>query len=219
MYSIDLSKITLDGFQELLLSIDLLPSRKVLLDGLDEKIGKLKEAGFTNLSDLFTALKSKSKAQTTSEATGIPLDYLNILRREIGSYESKPVKLTDLDFFTKAELAVLESRGIKNTKQFFEAGLTEDNQRAFIEKSGITMDRFSEAFSLVDLLRINGVGPVYAKMLYTMGIHGPKDYLERNPEEVLELYTTMNESQYQGQLPALGMKDAVYCQRFCRLLD
>ena len=52
MYSIDLHKISMDQFQELLTGIELLPGRRVLLDNLDQIIEEFKQHGIKNLSDL-----------------------------------------------------------------------------------------------------------------------------------------------------------------------
>ena len=50
MYSTNLTKISLDEFQNILTTIDLLPSRKILLNGLSDLVESLKQKGIENLA-------------------------------------------------------------------------------------------------------------------------------------------------------------------------
>ena len=70
----------------------------------------------------------------------------------------------------------------------------------------------------MDLIRINGVGPVFAGLLQEMGIHSAHDLLAKPAQKTLENYQHLNKSQ-DRTLPNLGLKDIEYCQRFAGFLD
>jgi len=59
VYSIDLQKISLDEFSEILISVVLLPGRRILLNDLSLVIDRFKLLGINNLSALHTLLKKK----------------------------------------------------------------------------------------------------------------------------------------------------------------
>jgi hypothetical protein len=52
MYSTDLSKISLEDFKDILLSIDLLPGRRILLQNLPQVIERLQEQEIFDLETL-----------------------------------------------------------------------------------------------------------------------------------------------------------------------
>ena len=60
-YHIDLEKISLLEFKNNLESRDMIPSRASLKEELDDRFEILEDAGVTNLKDLVTVLKTKSK--------------------------------------------------------------------------------------------------------------------------------------------------------------
>ena len=82
----------------------------------------------------------------------------------------------------------------------------------------IPLWKIQKALILCDLLRINGVGPQYANILYQMGIKGVSDYLITPAEVILEKYQEVNATE-QLSKAKLGIKDVDYCKRFCMNLD
>jgi hypothetical protein len=94
-YYLDLGKFSLKKLKGLLKSTRLLPSQQILQEKIDERFACLEGNGIENLEQLQKALKTKSAVQSFAEATGLPPDYLTILRREVNSYLPKPVDLKD----------------------------------------------------------------------------------------------------------------------------
>lgn len=96
-YTISLAAITLDVFAETLKEIDVLPSRRVLKDAIDERITCMKDEGMKTLDDVLRVLKNKRARDAFRERTGLSDEYLTILKREIGSYVTKPVAIEKLE--------------------------------------------------------------------------------------------------------------------------
>jgi hypothetical protein len=218
MYSIDMKIITLDEFAEILKSIDLLPGRRILLDHLDRVIPLLKERGINSLSDLQTFLKKKGDYARMAAELGVDENYLLVLNREVNSYESKPVEINKLDVFSKTEKDQLGKLGIKTTKDMYQRLLKRADRVAFTKLADVDEKKVAEALILSDLLRINGVGPVYAKILIRMGIKGVENYLTTPSEIILEKYQKINAVEALSKAK-LGLKDVEYCKRFCSKLD
>jgi hypothetical protein len=215
MYSINLSKFTLDEFAEILRSIDLLPGRRVLLDNLQETVSALKRTGIKTLSELQSLLKKKSEYPSLTKKLPVDENYLVILSREINSYESKPLPLTKLDIFPPEEIKVLTEIGIKTTKDLYSNSLTPADIKALSEKVSISKTKLKRALELSDLVRVTGVGPVFARMLHESGIKSITDFQKTASDEILNRY---NETK--GDLKiTLGLKDIEYCKRFCEKLD
>ena len=94
-YSIDLSNFSLERFKELTENKEMLPSRKILQEKLEERFAILKSQNISNLKELVDGLKTKGKIEAFSKQTKLPIDYLTIIKREANSYVSLPVKLKD----------------------------------------------------------------------------------------------------------------------------
>jgi hypothetical protein len=218
MYSTNLERISLDEFQEILTSIDLLPSRKILLEGLSTLIEKLKQKGIGHLEALQKLLKNKKRYPELAEELGVSVDYLTVLNREINSYESKPVPLSKLGVFSDEELEELKGAGLKSSRDLYERGLRRSDRSMLSEKLSFPPERIVTALELSDLLRITGVGPVYARILKEMGINNAVKMLEIDSREAIEAYKRINAEKNYSKVN-LGIKDIEYVKRFCRKLD
>lgn len=218
MYSTDLERISLDEFQEILSSIELLPGRKILLDGLSTFIEKLKQKGITHLGALQKLLKNKSGYPSLARELAFSVEYLTVLNREINSYISKPAPLSKLEIFTDGELKKLERESLKSTKDLYERGLTPSERRALSKGLSIPQEKIVTALELSDLLRITGVGPVYARILHEMGIKHVSTLLEIDSAQAVEGYKRINAEKHYSKVN-LGTKDIEYVKRFCQKLD
>ena len=94
-YYLDLSEFSLEKLKTLFEYTRLLPSQQILLVNIDERFACLEQSGIENLQQLQIALKTKSYVQSFALATGLPVDYLTVLRREVNSYQPKPVNLKE----------------------------------------------------------------------------------------------------------------------------
>lgn len=211
MYSIDLSKISLDEFEKIMRETRLLPSQKIILNHLKENISSLKNAGYPDLDAVQKLLKNKQKFPKISGELKISTDDLTIINRMINSFVVKVLPLSKIDLFSAEELSALSALKIRNTKEYFEAKCT-----------GIAMplncEKTEYAFQVIDLLRVNGVGVDYAKLLAEIGIQSVADY-NNTPSEVILEKVLEKMKQREGNQPTLGISDIDYCRRFTKLLD
>lgn len=218
MYSIDLTKFTLKEFGEVLLSIELLPGRRILLDNLDQTLSKLIDINIVTLSDLQRILKKKGDYASLSKKIFVSEEYLVVLNREINSYESKPLTLDKIEVLTGEEIQSLIDIGIKTTKDLYEKCSKGADRKTILTKTKIDEKKLLTALEITDLLRVNGIGPVYALILNEIGIKSITDYLNMKSEEILSKYQNINERKSYSKAK-LGIKDIEYCKRFCKKLD
>jgi hypothetical protein len=92
-YHIDLERFSLERFRHSLETGEVLPGRRILKEKIAEHFKILESMGIRNLEDLIQALKSSKKLEQFSKKSGLPQDYLVILRREANSHIPKPVNL------------------------------------------------------------------------------------------------------------------------------
>jgi hypothetical protein len=218
MYITNLAQISLEDFQEIISTIELLPSRKILLNNLSGFIENLKQKGINDLAALQKLLRNKKGYPELAGELAVSMEYLTVLNREINSYVSKPISLSKLDVFSETELKKLEDDGVKSTKDLYERGLTLSERKALAEQLSIPQERIVAALELSDLLRINGVGPVYAKILKEMGINNAAAFLEIDSQDAVEQYKRVNEEKQYSKVN-LSIKDIEYVKRFCKKLD
>jgi hypothetical protein len=218
MYSTDLEKISLEEFQEILSTIELLPGRKILLSGHSSLVESLKRKGIYHLGALQNLLKNKKRYPELSEEFSVSQDYLTVLNREINSYVAKPVPLSKLEVFSGQELGRLAGEGLKTTQDLYERGLTSSERKALSEQLSIPIERITAALELSDLLRITGVGPLYARILHEMGIKHVSTLLEIDSAQAVEGYKRINAEKHYSKVN-LGTKDIEYVKRFCQKLD
>ncbi|MHB1356649.1 MAG: DUF4332 domain-containing protein [Anaerolineae bacterium] len=207
----------MDEFKEMISTIDLLPGRRILLSYLSSVIERLKQNGIGHLAALHTLLQNKEQYPELADNLSVSPEYLIVLNREISSYLSKPIPLSKLDLFTEAELERLEAAGLKSTKQLFESCVTRATRLKLAEELNIPENRMIVALEMAELLRINGVGPVFAKILIEMGIRSAAEYLHTESSEILSKYHRVIEDNEYTKAK-LGIKDIEYCKRFCKRL-
>lgn len=183
-YSIDPSDFSLERFFDLTVKRSMLPSRIELHDKPEQRLAMLKSEGFQSIKDILTKLKSKEQLSAFSLKTGIPESYLVLLKREAGSYISKPVRLKDFPGIPLEYAMVLDSKGIKNSRHFYEQLQGAEQKQEMSKLTGIPIDRLEELFYLCDLVRINGVGAVYARILYESDIFSVKQFAETDYKKI-----------------------------------
>lgn len=213
MYSTDLTTISLDAFERTILTIDLLPSRKVLAEEISELVPELKAMGINTLEDLRALLRDKGRYSELAAGLSVDEKYLVVLNREVNSYVSKSLPLAQLEVFTEPELARLHGARVRSTKALYErCTLPSDRQEIAVELD-LDDERFARALELSDLVRINGVGPAFAHFLRDLGVRSPSDFNRTDPLDVLERYRT-SVGEGSSSRPELRLEDLEYCRRF-----
>jgi hypothetical protein len=218
MYSTNLERISLDEFQEILSSIELLPGRRILLNGLANLVENLKQREICHLGALQKLLKDKKRYPKLADELSVTPDYLTVLNREINSYIAKPIPLSKLEIFSEQELTRLAEAGLKTTLGLYERASTASERFALAERLSIHPEQIITALEMSDLLRITGVGPVYARILHEMGIENVSMLLEIDSMEAVKGYKRINAEKHYSKVN-LGIKDIEYVKRFCQKLD
>jgi Domain of unknown function (DUF4332) len=187
-YSPDLRKYTMKRFQSNLKKRKLIPSRIILQEAIDEKFKILSNFNIHNIEDLITTLSTRDKIKSFTVKSGLNEVYLTVLKREASSYKPKPISLKNIPDIYNETLEKLEHIGITNTKKFFEASGTNISIQILANKSSISIEKLKEIRSLSDLLRLYGVGPVFARMIYNIGIRSLQNFIQISPEEFIRIY-------------------------------
>ena len=120
MYYPDLSAFNLDKLKSLFQTTRVLPSQRILQENVEERFDSLEEQGIHNLEQLRLALTTKADVEIFALNTGLPQDYLTILRREVNSYLPKPINLAEFPGVNPEAVKKLAGMGIRNTKQLFD---------------------------------------------------------------------------------------------------
>jgi hypothetical protein len=200
-YNLDLKAISIQEYKELLTRQILLPGRRLLWQNIDQRFKAISAQNITNIEELKKRLSTPQKISSFVTATGIPEEYLILLKREIGSLEQKPVSLDCFPDIDQKLLSNLISKGIKNSKEFFESSLHD----------------IDELYCLCDLVRINGVGAVAAKAFYMAGYRSVQEVACADAAAMLESVSKVNEAKHYYKAK-LGVKDIQFCIDYASLL-
>jgi nucleotidyltransferase/DNA polymerase involved in DNA repair len=128
----------------------------------------------------------------------------------VNSYIPKPFNLKDIPEVNPETIEKLAAIGIKNTKHLFEQARSKSKRAELAGLADVPGDDLLELVKLSDLARIGGVGPVFARLLYEMGVDKIETFRQHPLDELLErLHAINDEKQYTKIMPAL--KDIRYC--------
>lgn len=192
-YYIELDKYSLNQFKEQLKKAKLIPSRKILKEQIDERFNILSNKGIQNLDELLILLKTPKKVKELSEKSGIPYDYLLILRREINSYRPKPVKLDKFPGIEMETINKLNKLGIKNTAHLFKRIKTEKDRIDLARETDINNEKIIELTKLTDLTRIKWIGPVFARIFYDSGVDTAQKVSDADSNSLYKMLVQINE--------------------------
>lgn len=207
-YYPDLGAFSLAKLKSLLKIVRLLPSQRILLENMDDRFTRLEQSGVENLEQLKKALKTTSAVQSFAQATGLPVDYLTILRREANSYEPKPIDLKDFPGVNPSVIRKLRQLGIKTTEQLFPHVLTRKSRREFAKQNHIEEQDLLELTKLTDVARTKWVGPKFARLLLESGYDTVEKIAAADYRELHQALVRANESSgiYQGKFGIEDMK-------------
>lgn len=195
----------------------MIPSRRSLKNDLHENFFVLEKAGIRNLKELFKALGNKKKIKEFSRKYCIGEPWLVLLKREAGSYISKPFPLEKFPGIPFEYTEALRSGNISSTEDFFERMQAGEDLENWSGITGIPLPRMKELYALCDLSRINGVGPRFARILYQAGFTSVEQVAGSDAETQLRLYEKARERSH-PDLPALSISDIQYCIDFAKVI-
>lgn len=217
-YYIDLEKISIDKYKRILKVADLIPSRMILKENIDENLEILKKHKFQNLDELQKALKNKHKLQELSNQFGISVRYLEVLRAEINGYRQKPNRIKDFACIDEDIVHKLEALGLENTFKLYEEVLTTEKRNELSKRTGIDQNEIIKLTKLTDLSRIRWVNHTFAYVLLEAGYDTAKKVAEADYNEMYKTIKQLNEEKeiYKGNIGAHDMK---LCVRSAQGLD
>jgi hypothetical protein len=216
-YSLDPGQITLDHFRELTRKKRLVPGRISLQEHMEERFEIMKRSGMENLGDLVRLLDSGSKIEKYSVKSGLPANYLVLLKREAGSYLAKPFPLSDFPGIPFEYTALLKTKGIRNTRELFEQLPSDSRQAEMATRTGIPLYRLKELYTLCDLSRITGVGAVFARVVYEAGIRSVAGFAHSEASSQVKKYKAVIEK-YGYHAGSPGLDDIRYCIDYARII-
>jgi len=191
-YYPDLKTITLNQFKERLITIRLLSSQQLLLDDIDERFSCLVQHGITNLEQLQRAIKTKSDVQAFAALTGLPFEYLVVLRRQVNGIRPKPIDLKDFPGVNMVVIHKLEKIGIRNTAQLFPYVLTPQDRTEFSDRNQIPPADLLQLTKLTDVARLKWAGPIFARLLVASEYDTVEKILNANVEELYHALVQTN---------------------------
>ncbi len=216
-YNINLKEMDILKYKIFLKKQYLIPSREILNENIDDKFKIFEKYGFKNVLDLKKAISTKTKINKLSDETKISSEYLNILRRELGTFDKKGILFKDFPIVNNDTIKKLDENGIKNTKYFYECYYKENNEKKISNKLKIPIESIMCLISLSTLVRINGIGALAATTFYEAGYQNIEDIINSTKEEMLEKITKINNEKkyYKAKL---GLKDMQFIIDYANLI-
>lgn len=192
-YFIDLEKYPLDKYREILKESELLPGRRILHEQLDKRFDRFKMCGITDLQQLVENLKTKSRISHLSADTGVPEEYLVILKRELNRLLPKTVTISEFPGADTVLVSKLNEIGVKNTGHLFKQCDTRKKRNALSNELNTGIDKLEELTKMADLSRIWGVGPVFCRIFYETGVDTVKKVAKAKAEPLYKALMKVNE--------------------------
>ena len=184
-YDLDLSKMTIEEYKIFLKNQYLIPSRQILHENIDENFQVFKNCGFKSILDLKQAISTTAKIDKLAKETKISTEYLNILRRELGTFDKRGIPFKDFLIIDNDTISKLNEKEIKNTKDFYEYYFKVNNEEKLSEELNISVEIIQCLVSLANLVRINGIAALGALAFYDAGYRTLKDITNSSKEEIL----------------------------------
>lgn len=209
-YAPKLDKVPLEHYRDILKTQRLLPSRTLLGEQTDARFAAMANAGIRTLGELKGILSSTKKRAAFAEKSGVPDEYLNLLRREIGSLEPKEVKLCEFPGVEERVIAALAAEGIHTSRELFTRYTAHNDPEEFARALGIDTAAAHELFCLCDMIRVNGAGPLWVRLLYEAGFESLRDVALADAADMLARTDAVNR-QKQYYTLTLGIKDMRFC--------
>ena len=209
-FGLAMEAISIEKFQKMLENMDLLPGRKMLLEEMDERFVKLKEAGVKTMADLVTFLKTSKRVEQAAQTTGIPEEYLKVLRREVGGYQPKPLRLAEFKNLTIAQAAALQAAGIKTSFDLLRESASKAGRAALAAQTGLPAALILELVQLSDLCRVLGVGIVSAEVFLEAGVTSVGEIMTQPPVSMLERTVAVYAARDSHAAP-ITMNDILFC--------
>ncbi len=207
-YYRDLEQISIQDFKQIIKSHDLLKSRMILKDHLDERMERIERLGVSNLQLLLNELKYKAKALEFAKKADLEEEYILILRREIKSYLPTPNTIYDFIIIPEKVKQKLIDNKINNTYELYEYIKTKHARSHFRDELNLTLEEVSLLTHLTDISRVRWVNHTFASILYQIGIDSLLKLQNIPYQDLYDQVNAYNQSKgiYKGKIGLHDMK-------------
>ena len=192
-YYIDAEKVSLDDLRKRIEDTDLIPSRVSLLENIAEKMKRLEQQGITTFAQLRTELKNSKRLEALAKVTGIDVDYLVLLRREIESFFPRSFPLRDFDWLPDEEISKLKKVGVGDIASFYQKACNIEKRKELAKTSGVDIVIIETLTRLADLTRVQWVSPTTARMLVEAGYDNAAKLAAADGEELFNAFVRVND--------------------------
>ena len=117
--------------------------------------------------------------------------------------KSNRFKVSELIGVGEAYNQKLAEQGIVYTDQYLKAAAKRYDREKLSKKTGISMNLLLDWVNYVDLMAIDGIGPVYARKLEYYGIDSVKELAHRNPESIDIYFRYIYSDTCSNQIPTV----------------
>jgi Domain of unknown function (DUF4332) len=186
--------VSLNDLKTRIKSTDLIPSRVALLGDIDGKFERISQKGIRSLMNLQKSIKNPKHLEKFSRETGIDLQYLVLLRREIEGYTPQPFEIKDIDWVDQDTINKLAGNGIIDSELLF-SKLGEMNLRTrFAEKVGIELETIGYLINLASLCKVQWVSLTVGQMLIEAGYANSQQLAAADKYELFEAMDKVNKN-------------------------
>lgn len=210
VYGIDLSAFSLDALRDFLKHGDLLPGHRILKDNLDARFAVLAAHGVTNVQQIVDTLTTKNAVERFVKQTGLPPDYLTVLRRHVRGYIPAPVNFAEIPGIDPQVIERLAKAGISHTKHLFERAYRRAERDKLAQQIGIAEADMLELIQFTDLARMGWVGPIGVRLFHAAGATTVETLATLNLDAFHGRVLAVNQ-QRQYMKVKLGRKDIALC--------
>jgi hypothetical protein len=172
---------------------NLLPSEQILGEDMADRFEVLASMGISSVQDLADRLSTRRRLAQFAQESGLPQEYLVVLRRRAGTYAPKPVPLDKFPGVDQAHVGRLAAEGIKHSKHLFARARSKQDRARLALQVDVPEDALLELVRLSDLVRAPYVGPVYARILYEAGADTLQKLAESEADDLLARMIAVNE--------------------------
>jgi len=95
-------------------------------------------------------------------------------------------KISEFQNIDPGHIEKLREAGVETTDDLMRVWADQPKRAAFVEKTGIDLEHFTNLASMSRLARVKNVGPKYVAVLLAAGIDGPKSLFEYTPETLIK---------------------------------
>jgi hypothetical protein len=170
---------------------------------MEKTIPVLREQGIDRFSELYTAIRTPTRARKFTEQTGISKDMLRILKHDLELWLPKVVPLPELGrFYAKPEhLRIISHNGLTDQLAVISAGQTLSQRKEISLQTGLKMTATEEIVKLCDYYRTGkNLEHIRAKLYYEIGLDTWQKWASQTAEGIITKFAEhVKENHLEGE--------------------